>query len=302
MPDSVQIDNNGISVASYRELRASLAEKMQGIFGSSLDLSPSSPDGQLIDLLGYSYDEVKEAIQGAMASLDVDSAEGVFLDNIAHIMGVTRRDGEDDATLRARLQISDTNGRATFDGMLTYLRETLGPLVAIVENCEPVADSSGVEGHSVAVYIPESYSEIDDDDIAQAIWNCKPAGIKTSGTSTGTAVDVAGEEHDVKFFRVTLATEFYMRVTITEYTEERLPTDYEYQLKTEIANWAATEYTRGKDIIPQRAIQAVYKVPGIDTVEIEVSLDGTTWQTSRIPISEAGYAVLPAENITIEGP
>lgn len=302
MAIGVILEDDGLSVKSYREIREELEKGMEDIFGSDLILDPSSPDGQLIDLFGYAYDEVKEALQGAISNLDVASATGVFLDNLAALKGIKRGSGEDDDSLRARVLSAENKGLATFDGMLTYLRDHLGPLVSMEENPEPQANSYGVPGHSFAVYIPVSYSDLEDDDIAQAIWNCKPAGVKSYGTTSGTATDVAGTEHTVKFFRVELTTPFYMRVTITEYTEETLPTDYQYQLKETIANWAVTEYTRGKDIIPQRAIQAVYKVPGIDTVNIEVSTNGSTWQTARIPVPEAGFASLPAENITVVGP
>ena len=296
------LDGNGLSVKSYRETREALAAKIKGIFGEDLDLSTSSPDGQLIDLFCYAYNEVVEALQGAASSLDISSADGTYLDNLGHLMGQQRADGEDDDTFRARLLSSDTTGLATFDGMLTYLRNSLGPLVSLVENPEPEPDSSGIPGHSIAVFIPDTYSEIADDDIAQAIWNCKPAGIKAYGTESGTAVDAARITHTVNFFRVTGGDPFYMRLTVTEYREEQLHRDYANQLKTQIANWALTEYTRGKDIIPQRAIQAVYKVPGIDTVNVEVSLDGQSWTTDRIPVMEASYAKLPVDNISVEGP
>ena len=296
------LDGNGLSVKSYRETREALAAKIKGIFGEDLDLSTSSPDGQLIDLFCYAYNEVVEALQGAASSLDISSADGTYLDNLGHLMGQQRAVGENDDTFRARLLSSDTTGLATFDGMLTYLRNSLGPLVSLVENQEPEPDSSGIPGHSIAVFIPDTYSEIADDDIAQAIWNCKPAGIKAYGTESGTAVDSARITHTVNFFRVTGGDPFYMKVTVTEYREEQLPRDYANQLKTQIANWALTEYTRGKDIIPQRAIQAVYKVPGIDTVNVEVSLDGQSWTTDRIPVMEASYAKLPVENISVEGP
>lgn len=296
------LDGNGLSLKSYRETREALAAKIKGIFGEDLDLSTSSPDGQLIDLLCYAYNEVVEALQGAASSLDISSADGTYLDNLGHLMGQQRADGEDDDTFRARLLSSDTTGLATFDGMLTYLRNSLGPLVSLVENPEPEPDSSGIPGHSIAVFIPDNYSEIADNDIAQAIWNCKPAGIKAYGTESGTAVDAARITHTVNFFRVTGGDPFYMRLTVTEYREEQLPRDYANQLKTQIANWALTEYTRGKDIIPQRAIQAVYKVPGIDTVNVEVSLDGQSWTTDRIPVMESSYAKLPVENISVEGP
>ena len=296
------LDGNGLSVKSYRETREALAAKIKRIFGEDLDLSPSSPDGQLIDLFCYAYNEVVEALQGAASGLDISSADGTYLDNLGHLMGQQRADGEDDDTFRARLLSSDPTGLATFDGMLTYLCNSLGPLVSLVENPEPEPDSSGIPGHNIAVFIPDTYSEIADDDIAQAIWNCKPAGIKAYGDKSGTAVDAARITHTVNFFRVTGGDPFYMRLTVTEYREEQLPRDYANQLKTQIANWALTEYTRGKDIIPQRAIQAVYKVPGIDTVNVEVSLDGQSWTTDRIPVMEASYAKLPVENISVEGP
>ena len=302
MAIGVILDENGLSVRSYREIREELEKGMKGIFGSELILDPSSPDGQLIDLFGYAYDEVKEALLGAISGLDVASAQGVFLDNLATLKGIKRNDGEGDDSLRARVLSAENKGLATFDGMLTYLRDNLGPLVSLEENAEHEQNSYGIPGHSFAVYIPTSYSSIADDDIAQAIWNCKPAGIKSFGTTSGTARDIVGNEHNVKFFRVELTTTFYMRVTITEYAEEVLPTDYEYQLKDAIAKWAVTEYTRGKDIIPQRAIQAIYKVPGIDTVNVEVSENGTTWQSSRIAVPQGGFASLPVENITIVGP
>ena len=302
MAIGVILDENGLSVRSYREIREELEKGMKGIFGSELILDPSSPDGQLIDLFGYAYDEVKEALHGAVSNLDIASAQGVFLDNLATLKGVKRGDGESDDSLRARVLSAENKGLATFDGMLTYLRDNIGPLVSLEENAEPEPTSYGIPGHSFAVYIPTSYSSIADGDIAQAIWNCKPAGIKSFGTTSGTAKDIVVNEHNVKFFRVELSTPFYMRVTITEYAEEVLPTDYEYQLKDAIANWAVTEYTRGKDIIPQRAIQAIYKVPGIDTVNVEVSENGTTWQSSRIAVPQGGFASLPVENITIVGP
>ena len=302
MAIAVQIDGNGLSVRAYREIREALAENMKGIFGSDLDLSPSSPDGQLLDLFCYAYSDVAEALQGAASGLDLSSAEGTYLDNLGHLMGQQRTEGEDDDTFRARLLSSDPTGLATFDGMLTYLHNALGPLVSLVENPEPEPDSSGIPGHNIAVFIPETYYEIADDDIAQAIWNCKPAGIKAYGPESGAALDAARMTHTVNFFRVTGGDPFYMRVTVTEYREEQLPSDYANQLKTKIANWALTEYTRGKDIIPQRAIQAVYKVPGIDTVNVEVSLDGQSWTTDRIPVMEASYAKLPVENISVEGP
>lgn len=308
------IDENGLSVSSYRDIRNQLVTAMKGIFGEDLNLDPSSPDGQLIDLFGYAYDEVKEALEGAIANIDVANAQGVFLDNIAKIMGQVRNTGETDDELRTRLLKVDNRGLATYDGMLTYLRDSIYGTVTMAENPEPEQDAEGIPGHSFVVYIPqEVYEALEereetepgfdaDNYIAQKIWNCKPAGIKAYGNKEGVANDIAQMPHTVKFSVITSSTPFYMKITVTEYTEESLPMNYKTAIKEAVAEWALTEYTGGKDVIPQRAIQAIYKVQGIDTVAVEVSTDGTTFSTNRIAVAADKYAVLPEANIEVVGP
>lgn len=296
---ALNVDSNGITVKSFREVRKSLAERFQGIFGQSIDLSPSSPDGQLLDLFVYAYSDSAEAVQGAIANLDVNSARGAFLDNIGTIMGIPRNGIEDDDVYRALIISSDVKGLATFDTMVTYLVKNIGVGVTMINNDEPEEDN-GIPGHSFAVFVPDTLTEITDDQIAQSIWECKPAGIKSSGSSSGTAVEKLGTAHTVQFNRVTKTDAYYMRISVTEYTEEQLPDDFRGQVANAVAVWAVGEFTQGKDIIPKRAIQAVYKVPGIDDVTIEVSADGETgWTENRIPIDIDKYAYIPEENITV---
>lgn len=303
---ALNVDSNGITVKSFREIRTALAERFQGIFGESIDLSPSSPDGQLLDLFVYAYSDSAEAIQGAISNLDVNSAEGTFLDNIGTIMGVPRN-GDDDDVYRSRLITSTTTGLATYDNMLTYLKANIDSGVNLVENCEPTTDSNGIPGHRFAVYVPgnfvakdENDNDITDDFIAGHIWHCKPAGINSFGTSSGIAEDIAGQKHTVNFFKVTQSNPYYMRITITEYDEERLPVDFATEISKSVSDWALEEYKPGKDIIPKRAIQAIYKVPGIDDVVIEVSANGSTgWTADRVPIALDRYASIPQSNITV---
>ena len=296
MAIGVQIDGNGLSVKSFREIREALADKMHGIFGENLDLSPSSPDGQLIDLFCYAYSDVAEAIQATFAELDVASAEGTFLDNIGRIMGIDR-EGRDDDAYRDVLLNAKQNGLATYDNMLSYLKGALGSGITLIANDNAV-EEDGIPGHSVCINVSESVSKTDDE-IAQAIWHCKPAGIATFGAELGIATDAAGLSHKVFFNKITATSPYYMRITITEYTEEMLPLDYEDKVKDAVHEWSLTEYTPGKDIIPQRAIGAIYQVPGIDTVNVEVSANGSSWTTSRIPVDVSHYAVFQKENISV---
>lgn len=303
---AINVDESGISVKDYREVRNNVAAKFKSIFGDSIDTSPSSPDGQLIDLFVYSYHDAALAIESAIVNLDVSSSSGTFLDNIGTIMGVPRN-GDDDDVYRARLETATTTGMATFDNMLTYLRANIASGVNMVENCEPGTDSNGIPGHSVAVYVPEGFYAEDDqgnditgDFIAQQIWACKAAGVKTYGNSSGNAKDAAGTIHEIRYNEVEKTAPYYMKITITEYKEEELPQDYEEEVKAAVSKWALTEYTPGKDIIPKRAIQAIYLVPGIDDVVVEVSADGSTgWTTERIPVDLSHYAYFPESNISV---
>lgn len=298
MATAINVSSSGISVKSYREVREELEAEFKGLFGNDLDTSPSSPDGQLIDLFCYAYNEAAEAIQGAASALDVNSAEGIFLDNLGALMGVPRN-GDDDDVYRGRLRSSDTTGFATYDTMLTYLRKKLGSAVTLKVNDEPETDGDGIPGHHIAVYIPASVTKTDNE-IAQAIFDCKPAGVPTFGASSGTATDMVDLPHIQKFNRIEGSDAYYMRITITEYEEETLPDDFAEKVANAVAAWAVSEYKPGQDIIPQRVVQAVYGVPGIDTVTVEVSASGISgWTSNRVPIPSDSYAVLPEGNITV---
>ena len=232
---ALTLDGSGISIRSFREIREALVEKFTEIFGKDIDLSPSSPDGQLLDLFAYSYSDVAEAVQGAAAALDVSSAEGTFLDSLGRLMGISRRDGESDEVYRSRLLSSEQTGLATYDGMLTYLRKKIGASVSLSANEEPYADAEGIPGHSVSVYVPDSLESVPDGDIAQAIWDCKPAGIRTFGSSGGTATDIAGNTHVMNFTRIGSTSAYYARIVIAEYEEETLPQDYADRVAESVA-------------------------------------------------------------------
>lgn len=219
---------SGITIKSFREIREALEKDFKGTFGYDLNTSSSSPDGMLIDLFAYAAMEAAQTVQAALANLDVATAEGVFLDRIATIAGIARDPGEPDASLRDRIGKAEFGGMATFNGMLTYLSDKLGGGISMKSNEEP-EEMGGIPGHSVAVYVPQSATS-SDDEIAAAIWHCKPAGIRTHGSSSGKVTDKAGFEHEVKF-TIIESLHMTLEVTVKEYDEETLPDDYDAKIK-----------------------------------------------------------------------
>ena len=288
---------SGITIKSFREIREALEKDFKGTFGYDLNTSSSSPDGMLIDLFAYAAMEAAQTVQAALANLDVATAEGVFLDRIATIAGIARDPGETDASLRDRIGKAEFGGMATFDGMLTYLSDKLGGGISMKSNEEP-EEMGGIPGHSVAVYVPQSATS-SDDEIAAAIWHCKPAGIRTHGSSSGNVTDKAGFEHEVKFTRIE-SLHMTLEVTVKEYDEETLPDDYDAKIKAALVEWAKDQYTPGKDIIIQRLASPIYdNVTGILDLQFKATFDGKSATSGRIEVPDSLCASLDEEGITV---
>lgn len=288
---------SGITIKSFREIREALEKDFKGTFGYDLNTSSSSPDGLLIDLFAYAAMEAAQTVQAALANLDVATAEGVFLDRIATIAGIARDPGETDASLRDRIGKAEFGGMATFDGMLTYLFDKLGGGISMKSNEEP-EEMGGIPGHSVAVYVNQSVTS-SDDEIAAAIWHCKPAGIRTHGSSSVKVTDKAGFEHEVKFTRIE-SLPMTLEVTVKEYVEETLPDDYDAKIKAALVEWAKDQYTPGKDIIIQRLASPIYdNVPGILDLQFKATFDGKSATSGRIEVPDSLCASLDEEGITV---
>lgn len=114
-------------------------------------------------------------------------------------------------------------GGGTFDSMRTTLNAVTGSgpggqgviTTMILDNDTDVTDGNGVLPHSFVALIWDN-SQANNNAIAQAIWNTKPAGVRSYDLGTGTsgaAVDGVGTTHTVPFARVTALTG-YINITI----------------------------------------------------------------------------------------
>lgn len=284
---AVVVDENGITVKSFNEIRQSVENDYKAVF-SDLNTEPSSPDGMLIDLVAYAVMEVAQSIQAIYANLDATTAQGAFLTNLAFIAGFPRMEGEDDDSLRLRIATSRHNGLATVDTMTSYLKSK-GIDANVTEILAGDSSSSGIRVLSgIRVFVPQDvkvpsdWNGSLDDFIASAIWDCKPAGVKTNGKKNGVAVDISGNAHTV-YFSVIEGTPFSLRVEIKSYDEEKLPDNYVELIKQSIVNWTKEKFTPGKDIIPQRFCAPIYdNVDGIENVEVFSKKNGESGWTSEI--------------------
>lgn len=240
------------------------------------------------DYLGY-----VQVITGEWEYLENTPSDIVVVCNVASSEG---RNAETDDEYRKRLKSADISGLCTMDAMKTFLRNRINPNVDVQENVDNI-EKNGIEPHSYRVSVP--YGSGTNDEVAQAIWECKPAGIKPSGNVTGVAVDVAGNSHEVKFI-IPQSVNFYVRLYYTRYNEEAFPSDGVEKIKQNVYNFAQNEYHDGKDIIPFRiGANATIGVSGISGVRVQVSTNGTTFTDDPIAISNGNFANIPFDNIYV---
>ena len=320
MSQFFEYTDSGIRFKGFQDLRQTLVDAWKATFGEGLDTTPTSPDGHHIDLEAATVNSIAEMLQAVANTMSRNQATGQYLDLLAALLGLSRNEGETDAELRVRMDTADTSGLATYDGMLTYLRNALGSSIGLKENYEPTTDSDGIPGHSFRLVVPDSvYSAIErmvesgeianaDDFIAQQVWNCKPGGIKPDGNNIGIATDKSWMKHSVKFSRPT-NVDIDVQVVLSLYSEETFPVGGEYVVREAIvawsigaSPWASAEYTPGKDVIPERLYTPILTIPGISSALIKVRKTGETeWQSGNIAISSQELAVLQNVDVSVSG-
>ena len=307
---------NGIRFTGFQNIRQALKDAWETTFGVQLDDSPTSPDGHHIDLEAKTIYSVMEAMQVVTTMLNRSQAVGQFLDILAAFVGISRNEDETDDELRSRIDSASTSGLATFDGMLTYLRDQIHASVNLLRNDEPTENADGLPGHSVRAVIPQGVYEalVDkeyegeiasaDNYIAQKVWDCKAAGIRTDGNKTGTAIDAAGLEQSVNF-SLPQDVEIDVKVELTLYTEESF--GGVEAVRKSIAGWATgtdgwpkAEFVPGKDVIPEHFYMPILKVPGIENAVVSLRKAGDSeWSPLRIAISSQATAKLTAISVEV---
>lgn len=80
MADEFGLLPTGFRTKSAADIRASLVEKLRGKWGSSVDLTEGSPDGQLLTVVAAEIAEPWQAGQALYAQLSRDTATGAGLD------------------------------------------------------------------------------------------------------------------------------------------------------------------------------------------------------------------------------
>ncbi|MCE5168535.1 baseplate J/gp47 family protein [Paenibacillus profundus] len=225
----------------------------------------------------------------------------VLLNPDANVTSITNpapiaggRERETDAEFRARFQQSVAGGGAASVDALrgTLLRLPSVRAVAVIENTSLTSDTEGRPGKSFQCYVLGG----DEQEIADAIFQTKAAGIETHGDIAREVTDIAGYRHNVKFSRAEVVN---ISVHANIKRTSQYPSDGDEQVKSEIIRYIGGEYegsyfnglSMGAQVVYNKTISAVYKVSGVDDVELTLSGDSKNieiapYQVARISAAD----------------
>jgi len=239
---------------------------------------------------------------GALTAIDSPILGWDSVSNL--VAGTTGRDVESDADLRTRHSTSiRATGSATVKAIRARLLSDVPEITAvqIYENrTSDVVDS--MPSHSFETVVSGGSTQ----DILDKLWELKPAGIETYGTTSGQAIDDNGDAQTIKFSRP-ITQYAWIRVSVDElYTEEPLISSVQASIMAAVLAYGNTLGV-GNDIIPQRFFGPIYaSTTGLGQITVEAAItalptDVPTYSTNNIAIGRAGISEFVTNRVSVVG-
>jgi len=260
-----------------------------------VETTPGVPQGQ-VSMTAEDFGPIP-AFQGTLTNIVTPVTGLTSTKNLAD--AVVGRDIESDAELRLRRKNElQKAGAGTVEAIRAKLLEVEGVTQAIVfENDDMIPDIDGRDPKSFEAFVQGG----DDQDIADAIWLAKGAGIKTVGTEAETVIDSQGLARSINFSRPTIVP-IFINIEVTK--DFSAPSNVATLVRDALASYV-NSLQIGQDVVvyPSLIIQ-LQGIPGIVDVRIGVNTTGSpplTGSDSNIAIGVAEVAKVddPSTDITV---
>lgn len=243
---------------------------------------------------------VSGQITGQAGTITVIQTPTFGVTSVTNLLDATvGRARESDADLRLRrLEEQQRAGTATVEG----IRENLLAVdqvtqALVVENTDVVTDIDGRPAKSFEAYVQGG----DNQDIFDAIWASKPAGIRTYGTISGTIIDSQGFSQPIQFSRPIEAL-VYIDVVITANTDPNegsvYPANGDDLVQAAILAYGST-FQLGQDIIVNRFYTPINTVPGVIGIDFKVGLAPSPTLSANIAIGATSIAVFDSTRTAV---
>lgn len=220
--------------------------------------------------------------------------------NITSVVGTalvsSAVDVETDTALRQRFnEVKEGQGSCNENSIRAALLSVSGVTSAsVIVNDTEETDSDGRPPHSFQCYVAGSNYE--QSDIANAIFNKKPLGIKTYGDISVIVTDDGGNIHPIYFSEVT-------DVDVTVSVKIKINSDFNITSGTTDISNAIVAYINslgvGTDVILTSLYGYIFSVDGVeDVTELLLGTQGSTATASNITISQ--WEVAQCQSVTVE--
>jgi hypothetical protein len=173
---------------------------------------------------------------------------------------------------------------------------------------------SGGASQAIAVYKGGRYAKSfecvveggTDNDVANKIWNTKPAGIQTFGNiNSGNGIPIVDSMGNTQVIFFSRPTPIYIWVTValTLYSEETFPTNGVDSVALSILNYG-NSLGIGIDVLLQRVLAQIFNVPGIASGAMQIAAtnlttDNPSYGSADISIAENEVSVWDVSRIVV---
>jgi len=204
------------------------------------------------------------------------------------------RNIETDTELKIRREQSLQRAGAAVLGAIASQVADLESVLAVVafENITFLTDGDGRPPKSFEIVVDGG----DDQAIADKIWDTKPAGIESHGTTTITVTDSQGFLHNVKFSRP-IDINIYLEIDLT--TNADFPDDGLTQVENALLAHG-NALTIGEDVIVYpKLLCALNTINGIIDVAIRIGTTASPTTDDNIPIAANEKSKWDSSRITV---
>jgi uncharacterized phage protein gp47/JayE len=207
---------------------------------------------------------------------------------------------ETDAELRARrLRSLAISAQSTVDSLYAVVSNLdFVTQVTILENDTDLVDSNGLPPHSVQIIVVGGL----DEDIGNAIWLNKPAGITSFGDESVVISDSQGLSHTINFSRP-VTVDIYINIALTKFSN--YPANGDDLIKRAIVDYAngtlvdGRGFGLGDDVIFSELYTPINSIVGHQIDELYIGITASPTGQINIPIGIGEISNFTIANIVI---
>jgi len=91
--DFIRFTNAGVDIASFTQIRDAITTRYKEVYGQDIDLTvtPTNADGIFVNDLALMVNNILQSIKTMYANLDVNTASGIYLDNLCRLSNIVRK-------------------------------------------------------------------------------------------------------------------------------------------------------------------------------------------------------------------